>query len=568
MQHSFSDWCQNVEGIMEGLPLLRVATGSSLHDEVDPVWMATLLKGIGPDGLLYIPFQGSPWSRMGPAWVQPVWRADGTTTDASDKTVTQITSPTVWPRAMAAMTIYYLRDKNPMWQQTIERMIERMLKLATDEGEYAFFPVGGYEPEARFGGNAGEQEMPTGVLAVEGGNGRLIQGLAQYYRVTGYEPAGKLAGKLVEFLRHRAHYYDDEGRFLFCRWEKNIARIVFKPAYPQLNIEGVDGQLLGGHFHAHSLGLLSMLEYAAAVRDRELLSWCKSSFEWAKTQGSSLVGFFPEMIIPGYPSCESCEVADMIGLAAKLTTAGVGDYWDDIDRWTRNQFAENQLTEGEWIYRMAESQPKQPVAFNETADRVAERNLGGFAGWASGNEWAPINGIMHCCTGNSVRALYYIWEHILQQENGQLRVNLLLNRASKWADVNSYIPYEGRVDLRIKQPCSRLLVRVPEWVESHSPQVVCKVSGVSREFNWDGRYINVGAGRPGDTIVVTFPIGERTVREKLGNVHYTLVIKGNTVVSIDPPGKIGPLYARASYRENQVRWRKARRFVPEEDILW
>ena len=106
-----------------------------------------------------------------------------------------------------------------------------------------------------------------------------------------------------------------------------------------------------------------MLEYAAAVRDRELLGWCKSSYEWAKTQGSSLVGFFPEMIMPDYPSCESCEVADMIGIAAKLSTAGVGDYWDDIDRWARNQFAENQLTEGEWIYRMAESMPKKPVAY-------------------------------------------------------------------------------------------------------------------------------------------------------------------------------------------------------------
>ena len=175
-----------------------------------------------------------------------------------------------------------------------------------------------------------------------------------------------------------------------------------------------------------------MTEYAMTVGDRELLDWCKSSYEWAKTQGSSLVGFFPELIVPDYPSCESCEVADMIGIAAKLSQAGVGDYWDDLDRWARNQFAENQLTEGEWIYRMAETMPKKPVAYNETADRVAERNLGGFAGWASGNEWALRDGIMHCCTGNSTRALYYIWENIVEQETGEkLQVNLLLNRASK-----------------------------------------------------------------------------------------------------------------------------------------
>ena len=550
MVHDFSDWCVNVEGMMEGLPLLRAATGSTLRDQVDPVWMAALLKGIGPDGLLYVPLEGTPWSRMSPCWIQPVWRANGTTTDFSDKSVTQFTSPCVWPRAMAAMTLYYLRDRNPMWKQTIEGMIHRMSQLATDGGDYSFFPAGAYEPNAKFGDPGAGDIMPTGYLAVDHGNGRLIQGLAQYYQVTGYEPAQMLAGKLVKFLKDNAHYYDAEGRFLWS------------------HVDRVEGQAFGGHFHNHTIGLLSMVEYAAAVRDRELLEWLRSSYEWAKTQGSSLVGFFPEMIKPNYPSCESCEVADMIGVAVKLSTAGAGDYWDDVDRWARNQFAESQLTEGQWIYRMAESMPKKPVAFNETADRVAERNLGGFAGWASGNEWAIRAGIMHCCTGNSVRSLYYIWEHIVQHENGRLQVNLLLNRASKWADVYSYIPYEGRVDLRIKQPCASLLVRAPEWVESNSPQIVCKVNGVSRKLNWEGRYVNAGAGKAGDTLVVTFPIGERTVKEKLGDSVYTLVIKGNTVVSIDPPGKNGALYARANYRENQVRWRKASRFVPDEEIRW
>jgi len=571
MVHDFNDSDFNGEGMIEGLPLLRILTGSTLNEDVDRVWMETLLKCIGPDGLLYyLPFQGRPWSRMGMNWVQPVWRANGTATDPSDQSVRQVTNPYIWTRAVAAMTIYYLRDKNPMWKQTIERMIQRMSEIATDEGDYIFFPAGGYEPNARFGAgdSASDQVMPTGLLAVEGGNGRLIQGLSQYYRVTGYEPAGQLAGKLVEFLRHQAHYYDPEGRFLFSHFEKNNAKHDFKQHYPQLNVEGVDGQRLGGHFHAHTLGLLSVLEYAGTIRDRELLQWVRSGYEWAKTQGSSLVGFFPEMIIPDYPSCESCEVADMIGMAVKLSTAGVGDYWDDIDRWTRNQFAENQLTEGEWIYRMAESQPKRPVAFNETADRVAERSLGAFAGWASGNEWGISDGIMHCCTSNSMRSLYYIWQHMLQNEDGQLRVNLLLNRASKWADVHSYIPYEGRVDLCIKQACRRVLVRVPEWMEDNSPQVACKVSGVSRELRWEGRYVDVGAGKAGDTIVVTFPFEERRVREKLGDRSYTLVMKGNTVVSIDPPGKNGALYARASYRENRVHWRKAKRFVAEEEISW
>ena len=59
MVHDFSDWCQNVEGMMESLPLLRIASGSDLNSNVDRVWMETLLKSVGPDGLVYYPFKGT-----------------------------------------------------------------------------------------------------------------------------------------------------------------------------------------------------------------------------------------------------------------------------------------------------------------------------------------------------------------------------------------------------------------------------------------------------------------------------------------------------------------------------
>jgi hypothetical protein len=573
MSHDYSDWCQNVEGMMESLALLRSATGSDLNNNVDRVWTEVLLKSIGPDGLVYVSLNRAPWARLNHCWVTPVWRADGTTTDVSDKSVSQITNPNLWPRAIAAMIIYYLRDKNPMWKETIERMIQGMSTLVSDQGDYCFFPPGGFEPNARFagGGEAGEQVMPTGFLALDGGNVRVIQGLAQYYRMTGYEPARTLAKKLVKFIRFHADAYDEEGRFLFSAYEKSDAQAFVK--YSQAHgghatLDEIKGQRLGGHFHSHTLGILAMIDYGMAVDDRELLDWCKASFEWAKTQGSSLVGFFPEFIAPGYPSCESCEVADMIGIAAKLTRAGVGDYWDDVDRWTRNQFAENQLTEGDWIYGLAESEPKKPVAYNETSDHVATRNLGGFAGWASGNEWALRSGIMHCCTGNSTRALYYIWENIVESKGEKFQVNLLLNHVSSWGDVQSFIPYRGRVVVKLKRPCQSVLIRMPEWLKSGSPEVVCKLDGSSREVTWEGRYINVGAGNSGESLEIAFPMTTRTVTERLGCTDYTLEIKGSTVVSVDPPGQKGAIYQRAHYRSDQESWRQVQRFVSNDEISW
>jgi hypothetical protein len=407
--------------------------------------------------------------------------------------------------------------------------------------------------------------MPTDFWAEEW-NGRVIEGLSLCYKSTGYEPALQLAAKMARVIRVHSRNFDPEGRWLIGE--------AFKKAWGKSFIDyGIENLTVGGGSANHTLLLLALLEYAVVAKDRDTMEFVRKSFDWAKNPNSpygvsQLVGWFPEIYLPGYPTCEGCAVGVMISLALKMSRAGVHDYWDDADRWIRNHFAESQLTSPELIQRIANRSPSRPVAWNETADHVAERNVGAFAGWSTGNDWVTKIGIMHCCTGNCSRALYHIWEHILDHDGDALRVNLLLNRASKWADVYSYVPYEGRVDLKIKAPCKRVLLRAPEWINSGSSEVACLVKGVPRRPRWEGRYANLGGAEAGEVLVVTFPISERTRKEKIGVSHYTLVLKGNTVVSIDPPGENGPLYQRAQYRANQARWRKVSRFVPEESLAW
>jgi hypothetical protein len=221
----------------------------------------------------------------------------------------------------------------------------------------------------------------------------------------------------------------------------------------------------------------------------------------------------------------------MIALALKLTETGVGDYWDDVDRWVRNQFAEGQFTETHWVYTLAQTLKPRLVGYNETADHPAEPSVGTFSGYTTGDDYgitgggvmAPT-GVAGCCTGNGVRTIYYIWEHMVDYQGGRLRVNLLLNRASTWADVHSHIPYEGRVDLKIKQLCQSVLLRVPEWIEGENGHVVCMVNGKAQRFSWEGRYVRLGATGPGNTVTVTFPISERTVRERIGGVDYSYTV--------------------------------------------
>jgi len=563
--HDFNDWVQNQEGLMEALPLLRLASGENANSEVDPAWMASMLKSVGPDGMIYLPLNGRPWARIKASGVNPVWRADGTKTTFDDPSLSQASSPAACGRGIGTMTVYYLRDKNPMWRATIEKMIQRFSELAVDRGDYCYFPAGSFEPNAKIDLHA---EMSQGSLWGTTWNSRVIQSLAQYYKVTGYEPARQLAGKLVRYTRYHAKIFDAEGPWLL---DPELKGKVWKAWGVEYDVEGLR---LGGHGHGHGIALLSVLDYALAVRDKDLLAFSKRSYEWLRNPGhaygvSTLVGWFPEWYVPGYPACESCTLGDICGIAVKLSETGVGDYWDDVDRCVRNHFNEAQLRSVDWIYRMAEREPHRPVESNEIADQAPERNVGAWADWAGVNEWAVYRGIQHCCTGNAARGLFYVWEHMVDHSKDELRVNLLMNRASRWADVYSYVPYQGGVDLKVKEPCREVLVRAPEWVESKSARMQCKVNGAARSLQWAGRYISAGAAQPGDVVSLTFPIEERTVKEKIGPESYTLVIKGNTVVSIDPAGKNGPLYqGREKYRTSEVAWRQVNRFVPEQSIEW
>lgn len=541
---------------MEALPLLRIITGSQYNNQVDFAWMTTLLRSIGPDGLIYMPLIGRPWAKFyrGPdGYPNPVWKENGQTTNIDDPSVEFIAQPWVATgRLLSTMVVYYNRDNNEIWKTTAQSVVDRLTTLAIHKDSFSYYVEGSFEPNATVDKNS---KMPQGVQAGLS-TGRLIQGLTHVYKFMDYKPAIELAGKLVSYLINHAAFFDKDGKFIENTEERNFI-----------------------HFHDHAIDLLFILEYATETKDMDLIKFVNKSYKWARTQGSCTVGFFPEIIedIPisyKYPQhqrgclvSETCEVTDMINLALKLTKIGIADYWDDVDRWVRNQFAENQLTRIDWIERIHNPAKEINVMrVGETDERVAERNIGAFAGWPSANDWSLTAGIMHCCTGNGARTIYYVWENVITYNNDKLSLNLLLNHASAWADVKSHIPYEGKVEIKINQRCNVLSIRIPEWIESNSTDVICLVNNHPKQTTWNGRFVEIASLNQGDTVILDFPIEEKTVTEMIGSVLYTLVIKGNEVVFIDPPGKIHPLYQRSHYRENNTRWKKIKRFVPDKHL--
>ncbi|MBW7462178.1 hypothetical protein K0U00_49825, partial [Paenibacillus sepulcri] len=95
----------------------------------------------------------------------------------------------------------------------------------------------------------------------------------------------------------------------------------------------------------------------------------------------------------------------------------------------------------------------------KTFYKVAQRTRGAFAGYSAPNDFCcdvnhgrgHTSDLQLCCIGSGTRGLFMGWSNIITEDKGTVRVNLLLSRGSRLLDVSSYLPHEGRLELKIHQ---------------------------------------------------------------------------------------------------------------------
>jgi hypothetical protein len=193
-----------------------------------------------------------------------------------------------------------------------------------------------------------------------------------------------------------------------------------------------------------------------------------------------------------------------------------------------------------------------------------------------------------CCAGNPNHALYFAWHSIVRCRRGNAEINLLLNRASPWLDLDSYLPHEGRVVIKNKT-ATNLAVRIPGWVERRA--LTAERNGKPASLRWVGNYTLFSGLHPADVITLQFPVVERQEKYTLkwkktdwwmegtnpGNrwkndhpTQYVLHFKGNTLVDVSPrsPDAAYPAFKTDHYEGENAPTKKVRRFVPSVDIAW
>lgn len=448
------------------------------------------------------------------------------------------------------------------WNQIASNAIQQLRTNSRDEGDASWVVWGDSPPdegcttmERAKVSQIKHTNSPSELAPPHGWDATFlawtVQGLTALYRETGNSEALELAGRYARYLKDYGGVIAPNG----------------KP------LAGHPHELENIHWHHSFLTGVACAEYGAAAHDKEFLDFAQCAYISALALGSREVGFAPEYCFGKYPrqqsfdDSEACCTSDLVHMALFLTLSGHADYWDDLDHIVRNQLAEMQMTDTKWFYDLPANRGKWKYPNDEVESSIAPL-VGNFAGWATLNEWHKPElgcGIMTCCLGNCTRAMFYVWRNMVELRDGQLSVHLLLNHSSSSADIQSYIPYEGRMSITPKQDLKSLRVRVPEWIATGSTEVKMLRDGKESSYNWDGRYLQIDHPREREEIQVVFPISSRLVDAVIGRIPYHLEIKGNTVVAIDPNGSRMPLYHREHYRGNRAPMKRVSRFIAATD---
>jgi hypothetical protein len=158
-------------------------------------------------------------------------------------------------------------------------------------------------------------------------------------------------------------------------------------------------------------------------------------------------------------------------------------------------------------------------------------------------------------------------------------------------DIDSYIPYEGKVVLRNKT-ASEAFVRIPQWV--NRKEVRCQANKQEAPPVWfDNNYIRFKGLKEKDVITINFPMVETIEKwtitvpvqclfqplfadlKEVETVH-TCKFKGNTLIEISPPLPSLPpvlpitqLYKnRSHYRATKAPMKKMERYVTNQVLRW
>jgi hypothetical protein len=259
---------------------------------------------------------------------------------------------------------------------------------------------------------------------------------------------------------------------------------------------------------------------------------------------------------------------DYAGLGVTLANHGHPEYWGDMERLARNQYAESQLLDASWL----RGDDARPDTEQFTWRAIGDRCLGAWAGWSSPTHFlacretldahwggpelkGTTRALQNCCGGSGVHGLFILWKNAARFADGRLWVHLHADKALPEAEIRGGQPWAGELAVVLKKACD-VRVRVPDFVRPADVRVAVNGTPIVAAAR-DG-YLAVNGRRAGETVLASYPLPVTTAEESIGNpghrqYRYRVTWKGDTVARMEPLGPEHPMgYSDFDKREVPV----------------
>jgi hypothetical protein len=344
---------------------------------------------------------------------------------------------------------------------------------------------------------------------------------------------------------------------------RHLVEALLRQFVERSGLVSADGSF-AGHLHAEGYAPIAIAaaRYGAVAGRDDWLAWADRLFQWVRGRGTRY-GWVPDRsgLQASYyrywygveslpPTCETCGLVDALELAIALAERGRPAYWDDVERWTRNHLLASQLgspdslAAGGPAVGKAEDGASPPPLRALLAPSAREGPLARVVAGAFDNASLPagllgfrasgLSPIVEgCCACSGLHGLFLAWQHAIVWDDDAVRVHLGLSRDSRWAEVVSYEPYAGQLDVRV-HTARPLRVRVASWVPRDALAVL--VDEEPRAPDWDGDYLRFDGLAPEQVVSLRYPLLARVEEEQIEGEPLRVEWRGGTVVGITPTG--------------------------------
>ena len=370
----------------------------------------------------------------------------------------------------------------------IEHFIASLSRLAVHTGDYLWFP-----------------QVATKIAPCSHMAAYQVLPVVRYYELTAHPEALAYAERLSRWVLYHDPTINEDGVISKTGWE--------------------------GHLHAWMdtfSGIIRCSRAGHALDHGYVATRCRKLYEWVRATQTSPFGWVADSV--GAKTCETDTITSAIRLALELVKEGHPEYWNDIERFVRNQLVENQF---------------HTVSGLGIRERQTEEGLRGcFESWAHPNDLVGVDDgdIEGCCINGGIRGLFLAYQNAIVRERDLIRVNLLLSAGTPDLEVSSYLPFEGRLDLSPRSPLP-LLIRIPDWLSAGSIRVAGGRDLRPAEEE-GGHYLRLDGISAGSKIVLRFEQPERHRTHTVAGEEYRCLWRGDTVLEMLPEGKRYPTYRR------------------------